>query len=327
MVRKIDWSGRIGRRLKLRDLHVFCTVAQRGSMSKAAVQLGVSHPAVSGVIADLEHSLGVRLFDRSRRGVEPTMYGRALLKRCITVFDELKQGIRDLEFLADPTVGELRIGCSESLAASILPPVIQRFSLQYPRVVLDVAPVVTTTLDLPELRERTFDIILARIVRLRSEESEDLNVEILFDDEMVVAAGMHSQWAQRRKIDLAELVDEPWILTRPGTWNHMSVAEAFRARGLDMPKICMMTFSMPLRTNLLATGPFITAIPKSVMRLSADRFLLKALPVDLPIRPWPVAMVTLKNRTLSPVVQLFVDHLRAFTSSMAAQPKPAQKSA
>src|SRR5262245_7910596 len=79
MLRKIDWESQIGRRLRLRDLHVFYTVVQHHSMAKAAVQLGVSQPAVSEVISDLEHALGVRLFDRSTQGVEPTMYGNALL--------------------------------------------------------------------------------------------------------------------------------------------------------------------------------------------------------------------------------------------------------
>ena len=91
MLRKIDWESQIGRRLRLRDLHVFSTVVQRGSMAKAAQQLGVSQPAVSEVIADLEHALGVRLVDRSAQGVSPTIYGSALLRRSVAVFDELKQ--------------------------------------------------------------------------------------------------------------------------------------------------------------------------------------------------------------------------------------------
>src|SRR5215475_10190592 len=112
----IDWDSRIGRRLGLRDLHVFFTVVQRGSMAKAAQQLNVTQPAVSKAIGDLEHTLGVRLLDRRPQGVEPTIYGHALLKRGNAVFDELKQTIRDIEFLADPTIGEVRIGCSETLA-------------------------------------------------------------------------------------------------------------------------------------------------------------------------------------------------------------------
>jgi hypothetical protein len=75
MLREIDWESQIGRRPRLWDLHVFSTVVQRGSMAKAAQHLGVSQPAVSEVIADLEHALGVRLLDRSAQGIEPTIYG------------------------------------------------------------------------------------------------------------------------------------------------------------------------------------------------------------------------------------------------------------
>src|SRR5215831_628854 len=134
MLRKIDWESQIGRRLRLRDLHVFSTVVQRGSTAKAAQQLGVSQPAVSEVIANLEHALGVRLLDRSAQGVEPTIYGGALLKRSVAAFDELKQSIRDIEFLSDPTVGEVRVACMEALWYTLLPEVILRFSEQYPRI-------------------------------------------------------------------------------------------------------------------------------------------------------------------------------------------------
>src|SRR5258705_7879402 len=93
------------------------SVVQAGGMRKAAAQLGTSQPAISRSISDLEHALGVRLLDRGARGIEPTPYGRALIKRGVAVFDELRQGIREIEFLAHPNPGELRNGCSESLAA------------------------------------------------------------------------------------------------------------------------------------------------------------------------------------------------------------------
>ena len=104
MAKEIEWEARIGRRLRLRDLHVFFTAVQCGSMAKAGQKLGVTQPAVSRVVADLEQALGVRLLDRGARGVEPTMYGRALLTRGNAAFDELRQSVRDIEFLADPTV-------------------------------------------------------------------------------------------------------------------------------------------------------------------------------------------------------------------------------
>src|SRR5262249_56774951 len=101
----MQWSERIGRRLKLRDLHFLLTVAKAGSMGKAATELAVSQPVVSKAIADLERVLGTRLLDRGAQGVEPTLYGRALLKWSVAVFDDLRQGVKEVEFLTDPTAG------------------------------------------------------------------------------------------------------------------------------------------------------------------------------------------------------------------------------
>src|SRR5215467_690022 len=201
MPRKIDWESQIGRRLKLRDLHVFSTVVQRGSMARAARELGVSHPAVSEVIADLEHALGVKLVDRSAQGVEPTIFGDALLKRSVAVFDELKQSVRDIEFLSDATTGEVRIGCMAAPWFTLMPDVIRRFSQQYPRI-----EVHTDLVDHSEvfrgLRERRYDCVLNAAPTARPEQAaDDLTVEILYDDEVIVAAWTHSKWARRRKIE------------------------------------------------------------------------------------------------------------------------------
>src|SRR5882757_9457997 len=117
MAKGIDWEARIGRRVRLRDLHILLVVVQHGSMSQAGVYLGMSQSAVSQAIAALEHALNVRLLDRTPRGIEPTMYADALMRRGRAAFDELRSGVRDIEFLADPAVGEVRIGCSESISA------------------------------------------------------------------------------------------------------------------------------------------------------------------------------------------------------------------
>ena len=96
-------SERIGRRLKLRDLNIFLIVAKERSMSKAATQLAVAQPAISKAIADIEYTLGAPLFDRGSRGVEPTLYGRALIRRSVAIFDELRQSVKDIEFSARPS--------------------------------------------------------------------------------------------------------------------------------------------------------------------------------------------------------------------------------
>jgi DNA-binding transcriptional LysR family regulator len=123
----MEWESRLGRRLRVRDLHILSTVVKCRSMAKAARQLAMSQPSISEAIANLEHVLGVRLLDRSPRGVEPTIYGNAVIRRSVAVFDELKQTVKDIEFLSDPTTGELSIGCPESIAATVLPWMVERF--------------------------------------------------------------------------------------------------------------------------------------------------------------------------------------------------------
>ena len=319
MPRIIQWERQIGRRLRLRDLFVFFTVVRSGSMAKAAAQLNVSPPSVSEIIAGLEHALGVRLLDRSPQGVITTLYGDALLKRGEAAFDELRQGVRDIEFLADPTTGELKIGCPDSIIATILPPIIEHFSRRHPRVVLHVDSLPSPAIRFPGLRDRKYDLVLARLTMPLPDElsTDDLNQEFLFNDPLVVAAGMHSRWARRRQINLAELIEASWILPAPGTWTYSCIAEAFQALGLDMPKASLVSIASPLVAHLLAHGQFITGCPRSVARLSA----LKELRVDLPTRPWPVLMVTLKNRTLSPVVERFMESARDVAKSIAGKPR------
>jgi len=317
MLRKINWDRQIGRRLNLRGLHVFATVVQSGSMAKAAAQLGVAQPTVSETIADLEDTYGVRLLDRSPRGVQATMYGAALYRRCVAAFDELKQSGRDMEFLANPKVGELWIGCQESLLAAVLPPIIRRFSEDYPQVTLHVDDVASPVVQLAELRNRKYDFVLARIRGPLVD--GDVNVETLFNDQVVIAADARSRWLRRRKIDLAELVDEPWLLTPPDGWVYSRLAEAFAARGLDMPKANVLTVSVPLRNHLLADSHHLSAFANSVLRLNAERYGLKALPVDLPQRPWPAVVVTPRNRTLSPLVERFIECARDVVKSIAGK--------
>ena len=107
-----------------------------------------------------------------------------------------------------------------------------------------------------------------------------------------------------------------WILTAPGTWNYEMVAAMFRSHGLKMPHVTVSTLSVHLRINLLATGQFVTAFPRSVLQLQPKRFRLKELRLDLPVRAWPVALLTLKHRTLSPVVERFIGCARETVKSV-----------
>jgi len=315
----MEWQSRLGRRLRLRDLYILSTVVRAGSMAGGARQLGMTQPAVSEAVANVEHLLRVRLLDRSTHGVAPTRYADAILKRCVTVFDELQQGVRDVEFLADPTTGEMSIGYSESLAGTVLfLKLIERFSRQYPRVILK-ADIVGASVSsrFPGLRERKYDLVLTRMWLPRDRLEDDLSMEFLFDDPVFVVAGLRTRWARRPKVDLAELVEEPWLLPPPGSANHDRLVEAFSAAGLNLPTGSLVTFSVDLRARLCARGRYITVVPSSMLRHGDEGYRLKMLPIRLSSRPWPITVVTLKNRTLSPLVERFIDCARAVARSMA----------
>jgi DNA-binding transcriptional LysR family regulator len=202
-------NDRIGRRMKLHDLHVLMAVVQAGGMGKAARHLNTSQSAVSRSIGELEHALGVRLLDRSRQGVEPTQYGRALLGCGAAVFDELSQGVKSIEFLADPTAGEIRVAGNEYIIAGLIATAFGRLRRQYPGISIDVAPVGAISEQHRKLRERNVDLVVGRVGQSHE---EDIDTEVLFNDRVVIVAGLENPWSRRRKVGLSELADEPWAM-------------------------------------------------------------------------------------------------------------------
>ena len=307
-------SDRIGNRMKLQDLHVLMTVVQAGSMGKAAQILNTTQPNISRSIGELEQALGVRLLDRHRQGIEPTEYGRALLDCGAAVFDDLRQGVKNIAFLADPTAGELRIGTTTFLAATFVSALVDRLSRRYPRIVFHLVTGYTETLH-RALAERNVDLLIIRGSGPIADPRYDF--EFLFDDSYVVAAGAQNQWVRRRRIEIAELVNELWVLPPPDSVIGSIVMDAFRASGLDYPRVSVVTDCPHMRISLLATGRFVTIFPASAFRFLTKRSELKILPVELPTARRPNGIVTLKNRALSPVARLFIDCAREVAKPLA----------
>jgi DNA-binding transcriptional LysR family regulator len=300
-------SDRIGRRIKLQDVHVLMAVVQAGSMGKAARQLNTSQPNISKSIADLEHALGVRLLDRHSRGIEPTQYGRALLAGGAAVFDELRQTVKNIEFLADPTAGEVRVGSNPLLAASFTSAIVDRLSQRYPRIMFRLTTGYVEGLH-RGLREREFDLLIAWKIGPLADER--LRFEVLFDDAWVIATGAQNPWARRRKIAVPDLMNEPWVLPPPESGVTAIAMEALAASGFGYPRMTVVTDSPHVRMSLLATGRFLTICPMSALRFPTRRLELKVLHVEVPMARVPNGIVTLKNRTLSPVARLFIETAR-----------------
>jgi len=310
----VPWDSRTRRRLKLRELDILMTVIRAGGMRKASEHLHMSQPAVSKAIADLERTLGVSLLDRGPQGIEPTQYGRTLLKRSVAVFDELKHGVQDIDFLADPEAGELRIGSSAAQAEGIVLAVIDRLSRRYPRVVFHVVQGGTLA-QYDELRERRVELGVVRLFGTAT--ADDVEEEVLFEEPMLVVAGTENPWAHRRKIKLAELVGEPWACPSAGTMMNSLLIETFRASGLEPPRATVYIDAPNMRIRLAATGRFLAVIPAGFLGSPAKHAAIKTLPVELPATHGPIGIIRLKNRTLSPLAELFIECAREVAKPLA----------
>jgi len=304
----MDRSERLDRRINLRDLRVLMAVADTGSMAKAAARLGISHPAVSKTISELEGALAARLLDRSPQGAELTPSGEVLLRCGVNIFDELRQGYRSLEHLSDPNSGEVRLGCTDIILHSLASTVIRKFSAKHPGVQLEVKLANPGEHHLRELRERKIDLLITRATGELA--ADDLRSELLFDEPFVFVVGAESEFARKRRVTLNDIIRCKWVLpprdSSPGTL----IDGVFRAAGFQSPVAAVKTISIELTASLVASGEFVGILPVSVARLKASQASLRVLPVKSMGPRISAAIVSVKHRTLGPAVEAFADCVR-----------------
>lgn len=297
----MSWDDRIGRRLRLKDLHTLQVVADAGSMAGASRQLALSQPAISKAIADMEHVVGARLLDRSAHGVELTGSGRLLMARSRIIFDELREGIKDIESASDPTRGEVRIGTTEPITGFVAE-VISKLSQSYPRVTYQVSVSDTTTL-VRDLRERALDIVITRWTA--DAVADDLAAEALLKAPLAVLADRRHPLLKRKKLSLADTMGEAWTLSPPDSFLGRVVVDVFRRRKLSLPPVIVTTLSVHMRLNLLASGRYLTMLPARMVRQRANHAWLRALDIDLPESSGPIASITVKKRSIGGALKLF----------------------
>jgi DNA-binding transcriptional LysR family regulator len=301
----MKWIDRTGQRLRPRDLHIFVAVAESRSMARAAERLAISRPVVSRAVGDLELTLGVTLLDRTPQGVALTGYGEALLRHSIAVFDSLRQSVEEIEFLADPARGLLRVGISEVPAAGLVPAAVDRLSQRFPRMSVETQQGNVATV-VEHLKSRQCELAVVRM----TDDDPELTTEPLYRESMFVVAGNSSKWAKRPHVTLKELSQEQWILARAEVAAGGPAWRAFDAAGIDVPAATIVSDSMNLRQALLSTGRYLTLIPGSALHYGPDCRHLKVLPITLERWRVPTCVVTLRGRTTSPIVNAFIATLR-----------------
>lgn len=300
-------DDRLGRRIKLHNLRVLQEAIATGSMAKAARSLAMTQPAVSYAIGEMEQALGVALLDRTPQGVQPTVYGEALAQRGVAIFNELRQGLDDIAFLADPAAGGVRIGATPPMSL-VAGAAMERLVRRHPRMSFHLI-VEPTEILLRELNRRGIELIISRM--LDPAAPEGTSAEVLFYDRLAVLAGKRNAWARRRRpFALRDLVDEPWVLPPSGGFLGPLIRAAFEAEGVEVPRAAVTTSSTYTMASLVAHGPFLGIHPETMLRMPSHRPFLTALPIELSRVDNPIGLLRLKDRMSSPVATLLTQEIR-----------------
>ena len=307
----MDSIDGIARRVTLRELRLLLAVARSGSILKASQDIGLTQPAVSKSIADLEGTMGVRLFDRTNRGVEPTAQGHIVLRRAAGVFQELRQAVDELDFLADSGGGEVRIGGTPGMCAGLLSHAVCSIAAERPRMRYNVVELESEKLG-REILSRSIDAGIGREPIIGD---DNVGFERLFEDRLFIVAGTQHPLAGRQSIRLEEAAAERWVLPMPGTPITQQLQSAFRRLGAALPHATVTTMSMLIRYELLATSRFVTVMYGSVLKFGNAPRCLRVLPVDLSAGI-PIGLARLRNRTLTPAMELFLERVRKLAQPM-----------
>ena len=200
-----------------------------------------------------------------------------MLSRSHAAFDELRQGVKDIEFLADPTAGEVRIGGTAPLVASIISTIIDRLHRRHRRLVFHVASDVSDLLQ-RDLGERRLDLLILR--RFGPFADSRLQFELLYDNPYFVAAGEKNPWARSRQVKIADLLDELWVLPPAGTQFGSLARDIFSAKGLPIPRAAVVAYALEMTISLLGTGRYLGVLPESVLNFPSKHSFIKKLPIE-----------------------------------------------
>ena len=300
------------RRVTLRELRLLLAVARSGSILKAASEIGLTQPALSKSIGELEATLGVRLFDRNNRGVSLTPQGEILLRRATGVFEELRQAVDELQSLADAARGEVRLGGTPAVCAGLLPHAIGTVRSNRPGFRFHVAELESGKLA-SEVASRSIDVGVGR--EQPGGSGGDMSFERLFDDRLFIVSSPQHPLAKKKSVRLEETARHSWAMPRADGSVTGHLEAQFRLRGLPLPDSTVTTMSMLVRSELVATDSFLTVMYGSILRFGKLSGSLHVLPIDLP-SGIPIGMFRVTGRTLTPSAEIFMQAMREVTRPM-----------
>ncbi len=312
----------IAQRLKTRHLALIVQLDERRSILHAAEATGMTQPAASKLLAEIEATLHVELFTRHPRGVEPTSYGHLLIRHARNVLTELTQAQEELAALRSGVAGHVAIGTVITSATNLVPQAVAELKRRHPRVVVSI-DVDFSELLIERLLAGRLDLVIARIHNLPH--SAELDYEGLVENPHGVFARAHHPLARKRRVTLADLAAQAWVLPPPGNVLRDRLSVVFAEQGLTLPQQDVETASLPAITSLLRLSDMVSVLADEVVDADVRAGLLTKLPVTLPLRLGAAGIVTRRDRALSPPAQRLLgvlrETVRCATFAAAQQPR------
>ena len=304
------WFIRV--RLKPRQLLLLVTIDAVGNIHRAAEELGMTQPAASKLLKELEGALEVSLFDRLPRGMRPTWYGEIMIRHAKMTLANLGSAHDEITALKSGLSGQVAVGCIMPAGISLIPLTIARLKSHYPllqmRVELDSSDAL-----LAQLTDSKLDVAVARLFEHHDKSAFDF--EPLAEEAICVVAKRGHPLTRKRKLKLADMASLSWILPTGKVIRHR-FDMVFRGLGIDPPKNVVSTPSLPVTISLLQHADMLATVPIEVAQQYREHGMVELVPIEFPLKMDAYGIIVRRDRLLSPAAQIMLKALRATASEI-----------
>lgn len=290
-------------RLRMRQVALILAVGEHGTLRKASSELGMTQPAATKMIQELESALGQRLFERVGRGQKLTAAGSSVLRYFTGMRGSFEAMSRELAELQLGSADRVSVGSIMAPSPTLLTRAIITLKKAYPLLSVDV------TLDTSDrlfelLREGTLDVAIGRI--RDAHRADDYAFEALENEALAVVVGVHHPLARKKSVKFNALLDYPWILQPIGSPMREVLEQEFRMLQTPMPQGLIETASILTTTNLIAETDMVGVMPQSIADTYARHGLLAILACPIKHKMEAFGTITRKDRPLSDAARFFV---------------------
>ncbi|HET6396727.1 MAG TPA: LysR substrate-binding domain-containing protein [Pseudoxanthomonas sp.] len=295
-------------RLKTRHLMLLLHLDEQGSVLRAAEAARMTQPAASKLLAEMEALLGVPLFERHARGVQPTWYGQVLIRRARSALLEIGRAQEEIAALRDGRMGQASIGTVVNPGTNLVPQAVAEVKRAHPDILVRVEMDYSRPL-VARLLDGQLDLVIGRI--MDPDGGIELEFEPLADEpHSVIVRGDHPL-AGRGRLRHADLAPYGWILPPPDSVLRTRLESMFLERGLQGPRNVVETSSLPVTINLLRVSDLLTALPVEAVAPYVQARQLAVLPLELGVGMESFGIIRRRGHLLSPAAQRVLEALRA----------------